>query len=523
MDTASRMKRAQEMGFDTGRPLYHGTFQDFDAFDANAPRAFRRKENNSPQVHTTTSATEAEKYGDKIMPLYARGRFVDIESPMKMQDNVISRLKQIEEKIDRDFYKKSQIELDGGEPNYRYNYDTLDRIRKYLYGAEITDNFGDSIAHARMKAEISKAKRAGADGVRIRGGWGDEGAGEHYVVFDPKNLRSQFAAFDPAKKDSPNLLASNPKESAFLSALAGEQMQQPGITAYHGSPHSFDKFSMDKIGTGEGAQAYGHGLYMAENEAVARQYRDALSDVTVNGKEPDWKNPDHWMATALHTAKGDRSAAISEIARNLESQFPDNRPAMRKAIADLESGNVPNNLPAVTGGGHMYEVRINADPEHFLDWDKPLSQQSEKVQGALSKFDRDMYHPEGPDYDPMEPGHIAYQRLAERLSKSIPADADAGWSSVVNTINDKVQNRGSATDFLRDNGVPGIRYLDQGSRTAGEGSRNFVVFDDKLISIVRKYGWAGAAAMLGMSTDDLMSQAQAQQSPGVPASNPLYR
>ena len=64
---------------------------------------------------------------------------------------------------------------------------------------------------------------------------------------------------------------------------------------------------------------------------------------------------------------------------------------------------------------------------------------------------------------------------------------------------------------LRDAGIPGIRYLDQGSRTAGEGSRNFVVFDDKLIRIVKKYGWAGAAAMLGMSADDLMSQAQAQQ------------
>src|SRR6056297_1915248 len=46
---------------------------------------------------------------------------------------------------------------------------------------------------------------------------------------------------------------------------------------YHGSPHDFDKFSMDKIGTGEGAQAYGHGLYFAENEDVARGYRDALS------------------------------------------------------------------------------------------------------------------------------------------------------------------------------------------------------------------------------------------------------
>jgi hypothetical protein len=43
-----------------------------------------------------------------------------------------------------------------------------------------------------------------------------------------------------------------------------------GILAYHGSPYSFDKFDASKIGTGEGAQAYGHGLYFAENEGVAR-------------------------------------------------------------------------------------------------------------------------------------------------------------------------------------------------------------------------------------------------------------
>ena len=36
-----------------------------------------------------------------------------------------------------------------------------------------------------------------------------------------------------------------------------------GFTAYHGSPHAFDQFDLSKIGTGEGAQAYGHGMYLA--------------------------------------------------------------------------------------------------------------------------------------------------------------------------------------------------------------------------------------------------------------------
>ena len=37
-----------------------------------------------------------------------------------------------------------------------------------------------------------------------------------------------------------------------------------GIRAFHGSPYDFNAFDMSKIGTGEGAQAYGHGLYLAE-------------------------------------------------------------------------------------------------------------------------------------------------------------------------------------------------------------------------------------------------------------------
>jgi hypothetical protein len=49
-------------------------------------------------------------------------------------------------------------------------------------------------------------------------------------------------------------------------ADAGDEVALQGIRAYHGSPYSFDEFSTSKIGTGEGAQAYGRGLYFAERE-----------------------------------------------------------------------------------------------------------------------------------------------------------------------------------------------------------------------------------------------------------------
>ncbi|RRV28908.1 hypothetical protein EGJ86_23540 [Pseudomonas sp. o96-267] len=43
----------------------------------------------------------------------------------------------------------------------------------------------------------------------------------------------------------------------------------------HGSKSLIDRFSMDKIGTGEGAQAFGYGLYFADNTLVAAHYQAA--------------------------------------------------------------------------------------------------------------------------------------------------------------------------------------------------------------------------------------------------------
>jgi hypothetical protein len=47
------------------------------------------------------------------------------------------------------------------------------------------------------------------------------------------------------------------------------------------------------------------------------------------------------------------------------------------------------------------------------------------------------------------------------------------------------------SERLNEAGIPGIRYLDQGSRGAGEGTRNYVVFQPEIIEILRRYGIAG--------------------------------
>ena len=67
-------------------------------------------------------------------------------------------------------------------------------------------------------------------------------------------------------------LLSSGAKAAAKNAVSDAGLLSPGIRAYHGSPYSFDEFSTSQIGTGEGAQAYGRGLYFADREKTAKSY-----------------------------------------------------------------------------------------------------------------------------------------------------------------------------------------------------------------------------------------------------------
>ena len=66
--------------------------------------------------------------------------------------------------------------------------------------------------------------------------------------------------YDPSQSFAQNALNPNSLENALNVALGVGGGSGLGIKAYHGSPYDFERFDPAKIGTGEGAQAYGHGL-----------------------------------------------------------------------------------------------------------------------------------------------------------------------------------------------------------------------------------------------------------------------
>lgn len=282
-----------------------------------------------------------------------------------------------------------------------------------------------------------------------------------------------------------NPMARVPRNALAAGAVKAEANPQ-GFIAYHGSPHDFDKFDMSKIGTGEGAQAYGHGLYFAENEGVAKGYRDALS-------------PDGLGVVArgrLRQHGGDIDKTIEYLRsrdRPGDEPFAINN---RQALAELERAKAEGMKQ-----GRMYQVRINANPDDFLDWDKPLSGQSDGVKSRLGVPSPDKIaeadrlaneidrmnrvidgHGYGRDPHPDEAMRIKDELVRQYLE--IDPTESAWWKF---DAKDAVA-RPEAAAKMREAGIPGIRYLDQGSRAAGEGSRNFVVFDDNIIDILKKYG-----------------------------------
>jgi len=250
------------------------------------------------------------------------------------------------------------------------------------------------------------------------------------------------------------------------------------MTAFHGSPHKFDVFDMKKVGTGEGAQAYGHGLYFAENPKVAENYADQvpLSEVKRNFLDTlpeDAEFEELLDLIGTKTFSEQQEQVIQALAADdwLGFDYPS------QAISAAYSKNLKNWDPspalieAVSGSKNLYEVDIpDAAIDKMLDWNKPLREQPESVQKAMG----DLWP------DPAMTGGEAYTRLARMPGFVGDARRTQGIDGAYSSQNIVSQR---LNDEL---GIPGIKYFDSGSRAASEGTRNFVVFDDKLPTVLKR-------------------------------------
>ena len=299
---------------------------------------------------------------------------------------------------------------------------------------------------------------------------------------------------------------------------------QRGAIVWHGSPHKFDAFDASKIGTGEGAQAYGHGMYFAESPDVAKEYQKALSNNLDARKLDDvryaWNKSgveidaypsrnNEINLSRIVVDKSKRNQGLGTAAMQDLIQYADDTGKTIKLSPSTDFGGTSVNrlkdfykrLGFVENKGKNKDFTISElmykRPEtrgalykvdlpdeaiaRMLDWDKPLSQQAQVVSALRPVSER-------------VPG------LSDTLQEF---ELGSTTGQAVNNYISKALSPADAARLLKDAGIPGIRYLDAASRATG-GTSNFVVFpgEERLLRILERnnqpMGLMGAPKQTGL-------------------------
>ena len=292
---------------------------------------------------------------------------------------------------------------------------------------------------------------------------------------------------------------------------------KPGVTfsiaALHASPHSFRKFDTAFMGKGEGAQAYGWGLYFATNPKVNRSYlnqfaqdkttwkfrevetaaieemqralvgsflpKDALPEAKEDASDIAWSV----LGDLVDAAKG--SMTVLDIVMELHDEIDTNRkyaetyPQVREKLEQLEGFMLSlldhlDEIEIRTGMPSNYKVELNVEDSELLGWDYvdetvlALLKDSpvEEVRYALEHAERRAdYRGENVS------GKDVYQELF-----------DAFWDGEDGT---KQEAQKAASVSLLSSDIKGIRYADGYTRgkVEEEQTYNYVIFDGNDIKI----------------------------------------
>ncbi|TNF09405.1 MAG: hypothetical protein EP323_00455 [Gammaproteobacteria bacterium] len=261
MSHAARMERAKAMGFDADTVYYHGTDANIDQFLIGGQGIAGKNGNiHGVGVNITADPYRAGSYagvdeGANIMPLVVRGRLFDgtVDAPidqgaaLKLNDYINHNLLEGDKArilLDAGGARKKAffddaVELDDFYDTQKKNWEFFSGFDRtspdYIMengkpGVSYTDFNGPVDFSGLSQRDIYNAvQRSGGGNVTdIFAGAGFDGikTDSQATIFDPANIRSVNAAFDPAKKDSANLLASLGGLTAGAGLLGAPQESQ---------------------------------------------------------------------------------------------------------------------------------------------------------------------------------------------------------------------------------------------------------------------------------------------------------
>ena len=417
-------------------------------------------------------------------------------------------------------------------PEALYNpvmiFDSSDRSTNFESGmvvlTQIRDKDGKPVIIALNLGKGSKRHQvndiASIHGRRVKNivDWIDEG----FLRYSHKKRALAFARFHrlqlPKKAtlsernsdiiidESPNVKPENEKTND-----SGNGIRFSIAPVWTGSAADYDRPSLHYIGTGEGAQAYGWGLYGSSSENVARWYartdaeRKNRARILLDGKEPD---PD-WLDradlsgeptefeienTVLEDVRG-RRGSISGTLEYYRIQM--SKPTTRRESPEfyrlcrewLEKNKdriqyIPEQ-EETTGRRNVYKQTFwTGKEENLLDWNENIPpEQAQNILDALRREYDDFNSPDGANLisrlSMAMPGEISE---AEAAMLEIPAGKREPHpfpgEEVYQALTDFLGSPKAASEFLYRAGVSGITFIGGSS-----GVRNYVAFSDQDIRV----------------------------------------
>jgi hypothetical protein len=354
-----------------------------------------------------------------------------------------------------------------------------DALRGEPFGVETNDWYSNKVAEV---VGVSPFNEKSADPVTY------DDAGNVIPLSQRFNPKTSDIRFMPERPQDETIkpadieTSAKPATDAVIKPYSNALVSSAGLInflpAYHGTPYDVDKFKLANIGTGEGAQAYGWGLYFAQARSIGERYRkelsgyDELTIVTDKGKKKGQQLDDLDMEAAKYLESGARDAGQFKHNTVYYAKQAAERSGRKDVIERLDEYGRDARVTYEKNLGNLYKVDLDVKEEDLLDWDSPLSEQSEIVRDALTS--------------------IVKKRVPKEIYDVFLNDVETDGRSLYALISDSFGESAQGTPEKRASeallaaGIPGIRYFDEKSRLFGEGTRNYVVFDENLIKILDK-------------------------------------
>ena len=288
-----------------------------------------------------------------------------------------------------------------------------------------------------------------------------------------KEMQDYFGGDPVAQEQFDRLSGFGTADLGGLSGLAG------AIKASHGSPHAFEKFDVSKMGSGEGSQAFGHGLYFGEgfDSPIAKTYaaianRGGSTQYGLSKEGRNLRVLDSIIRVSAGQHTGGDVSALGELVKKHPGAFKD-PDALISRIGEYKDNRAPE---------YLYNAELKwpdaareaSDPlgeHHLLSWEESISKQPEHVKAAIQNINKELI----PQLSAKE------QKYTEQFNEDMPAGM--WYQTLARTVKPESLSKG-----LYEQNVPGLKYLDQGSRSSGEGTRNYVMFNDQFPEIVSRNG-----------------------------------